>query len=97
MVIKLTINNDKKSSDLKNSIISPKSDSLFFKKHADIIKLYIDTKLDNMFRNGKKIALIRDIDAIPVTAMFLFYTYGDEMMNAKFPGKTINYFFLLNI
>jgi hypothetical protein len=31
MVIKLTINNDKKSSDLKNSIISPKSDSLFLK------------------------------------------------------------------
>lgn len=82
MVIKLTKNNYEKSSDLNNSIISPKSDTLFFKKHADIIKLHIDTKLDYMFRNGKKIALIKDIDTIPVTAMFLFYTYGDEMMSA---------------
>ncbi len=76
MVTKLIINKNEKNFDLNDSIISPKSDTLFFKKNADIIKFYIDTKLDHLFRNGKRIALVKDIDAIPITAMFLFYTSG---------------------
>jgi len=71
-------------------VISPKTDAtlndLIETKNADKVKLYIDTKLNSLFKNGQRIALVKNVDSIPATSMLLFYTYGDDLMSAKFPG-----------
>ncbi len=71
-------------------VICPKTDAtlndLIETKNADKIKLYIDTKLNSLFKNGQRIALVKNVDSIPATSMLLFYTYGDDLMSAKFPG-----------
>jgi hypothetical protein len=77
--------------DLSTLIISPKSDQNLIEfitqnKHEQV-KLHIDDKLISIFNSGKRVALVKNIDLIPARAMLLFYTYGDDMTNAKFPGK----------
>jgi len=75
---------------INDLIISPKTDNdlsnLIENKNADGVKLHIDTKLNNLFKNGQRIALVKNINTIPATSMLLFYTYGDDLISAKFPG-----------
>lgn len=79
--------------NLNDLVISPKSDpnlvDLIDGREADKVKLHIDTKLNRLFNNGQRIALVKNVDVIPATSMLLFYTYGDDLMSAKFPGVII--------
>lgn len=78
---------------LDDLVISPQSDydltSLISEDKYDEVKLLIDTKLNRVFMNKKKIALVKDIQEIPATSMLLFYTYGDDLLSAKYPGVVI--------
>ena len=66
------------SSDLHNAI-----------RDSNRLKLEIDNKLNNLFSNGQKVALIRNIEFIPAEVMLLFMSYGDDFLNAKYPGVMI--------
>ena len=74
-------------------IISPKTDTelgkLIFDKKYDSVKKYVDSKLNRIFSKGHKFAFVQNIEQLPATTMLLFYTYGDDLMNAKFPGIVI--------
>lgn len=78
------------SHNLNDLIISPKTDTvlsqLINKKNGDKVKLHVDTKLNRIFDSGQRIALVKNIDIIPATSMLLFYTYGDDLLSAKYPG-----------
>ena len=57
---------------------------------GDRVKLAIDEKLKRIFgTHGAKLALVRNIEHIPAKSMLLFYTYGDDLANAKYPGVLI--------
>jgi len=77
--------------NLKNLILNPESDndltSLISKDNWDQVKLHIDTTLNGIFMNKNRIALVKDIEKIPATSMLLFYTYGDDLLSAKYPGR----------
>ena len=74
-------------------IINPMQDNELFnlinKQEYDDAKKYVDTKLDKIFVSGYKFALVQHIERLPATTMLLFYTYGDDLPNAKFPGIVI--------
>jgi hypothetical protein len=55
----------------------------------DKLKLHIDTRLVDLFRSGHRVALVNNIEQLPARAMLLFYTYGDDLQTAKFPGVLI--------
>ena len=38
---------------------------------------------------GSKFAIVQHIERIPFSVMLLFYTYGDDFFNSKFPGTII--------
>lgn len=82
----------KRKSPLTNLIIDPISDSslknLIDSNEMDKTKLYVDTKLDELFKSEEKLALIKNIELMPASTMILFYTYGDYE-NAKYPGVLI--------
>jgi len=81
---------DKQSSNLNNLIINPVDYSdLVESKQFDQVKLIIDNKLNKIFLNGQRVALVRSIQQIPATSMLLFYTYGDDLLSAKYPGVVI--------
>ena len=63
--------------------------NLINKQKYDDAKKYVDTKLDKIFVSGYKFALVQHIERLPATTMLLFYTYGDDLPNAKFPGIVI--------
>jgi hypothetical protein len=74
-------------------IVNPMNDDklldLIKTKKYDAAKKYVDTKLDKVFISGCKFALVQHIERLPATTMLLFYTYGDDMGNAKYPGIVI--------
>jgi len=90
MITELVENTNIQVSDLNNSIICPKNDQnlidMIKKREDDMVKLYIDTSLKQIFGSGKQIAVISNIDMIPATSMLLFYSYGDDLTSAIFPG-----------
>jgi len=57
--------------------------------NKDQAKLEIDNQLENAFKAGKRLFLINNIEAVPSSSMFIFYTYGDSIPEAKFPGVMI--------
>ncbi len=89
MITELVENTNIQVSDLNNSIICSKNDQdlidMIKKRKDNMVKLYIDTRL-KIFGSGKKIAVISNIDMIPATSMLLFYSYGDDLTSAIFPG-----------
>lgn len=84
---------EEQTHNLNDLIISPKTDSelkhLIEQKKSNKIKLHIDTKLNKLFFHGQKIALVKNIEVVPATSMLLFYTYGDDIHSAKYPGIVI--------
>lgn len=81
---------DQQSSNLNNLVISPAEYSNFIEsKQFDQVKLIIDNKLNRIFQSGQRVALVRSIQQIPATSMLLFYTYGDDLLSAKYPGVVI--------
>lgn len=84
------LKSDSKSESL---IIDPIDDSYLFKliqnSETDRSKLYIDDKLDSIFKSGEKLALVNNIELLHAHTMLLFYTYGDDLTNAKYPGVLI--------
>ena len=74
-------------------VISPLNDAellnLISNGKYDMTKKYVDNRLDKIFLNGNKFALVRNIEKLPATTMLLFYTYGDDLTNAKYPGIVI--------
>jgi hypothetical protein len=80
--------------NINNFIIDPKADA----KLSNLIngrdyggaKLHVDQKLDAIFRlSDQRIALVNNIEMLPAHTMLLFYTYGDDLDNAKYPGVLI--------
>jgi hypothetical protein len=87
--IKLSIE-DKKSFNLQNLIINPFDfNNLIQTNQWDKVKLLIDDKLNRIFSSGQRVALVRNIQDIPAKSMLLFYTYGDDLLSAKYPGVVI--------
>jgi len=85
-----TSTEETQSFHLSNLIISPNDYSDLIKtKQFDQVKLMIDNKLNKIFSNGQRVALVRSIQHVPATAMLLFYTYGDDLLSAKYPGVVI--------
>ena len=74
-------------------VINPIEDgelsNLINSQKFDAAKKYVDTKLDKIFISGYKFALVQHIERLPATTMLLFYTYGDDLPNAKYPGIVI--------
>ena len=52
-------------------------------------KLILDNRLIDIFNSGNKLAMIKNIQHIPAKSMILFYTYGDILPDAKYPGVLI--------
>lgn len=84
-LIKTSIDNEK--SNIKNLIIN--SSDLNSLNDPKRVKIEIDDKLNNLFSNGQKVALIRNIEFIPAEVMLLFMSYGDDFANAKYTGIII--------
>ena len=86
--IKMSI--EEQSRDLNKLIINPDSDKdlvdLISNEKNDLVKLHIDNKLNEIFKSGQRIALVKSINRIPPTSMLLFYTYGDDLTSCKYPG-----------
>ncbi|CAF0829126.1 unnamed protein product [Brachionus calyciflorus] len=84
---------EKFSYDLAKIIIDPENDErlnkLIKESKIDETKYYIDSKLDKNFKSGKKLALVENIQILPAHPMLLFYTYGDDLNSAKYPGVLI--------
>lgn len=81
---------DQRSYNLNNLIINPTDfNDLINAKLHDQVKLHIDNKLNKIFQSGQRVALVRNIQQIPATSMLLFYTYGDDLISAKYPGVVI--------
>ena len=82
-------------------IIDPMADSALFdlikERNVDKTKLFIDNKLTNLFKSGEKLVLVNSIESLPAQTMLLFYTYGDDLQNAKFPGIMILMSLNLNV
>ena len=82
-----------KAKNVNDLIIDAKKDQVLhemIKENShDKSKLYIDTRLTSLFGSGKKMALVNNIEMLPAQTMLLFYTYGDDLHNAKFPGIMI--------
>jgi hypothetical protein len=76
-----------------NPVINPTGDAklskLIANRQYDMTKMYVDNKLNDIFLNGNKFALVQNIEQMPATTMLLFYTYGDDLINAKYPGIII--------
>lgn len=87
--IKTSIENQR-SYNLNNLIINPSdfTDLINAKLH-DQVKLHIDNKLNKIFQSDQRVALVKNIQQIPATSMLLFYTYGDDLISAKYPGVVI--------
>lgn len=89
----LKLINKTSSNKLDSFVIDPVDDSslsqLIKENSYDKSKLYIDTKLINLFKAGDRLALVNHIEVLPAQTMLLFYTYGDDLQNAKFPGILI--------
>lgn len=79
--------------DLDNFIVDPVIDSNLKKlinlKDSNKCKLYVDNRLDKIFKDGEKMALVKNVEMLPAHAMLIFYTYGDDLYNAKYPGILI--------
>ncbi len=84
-LIKTSIDNEK--SNIKNLIIN--SSDLNSLNDPKRVKIEIDDKLNNLFSNGQKVVLIRNIEFIPAEVMLLFMSYGDDFANAKYTGIII--------
>lgn len=56
---------------------------------ADLAKKHIDTKLETIFKAGKKVALIKQIQYLPAVSLFLFHKYGDEFDSEDYKGYII--------
>lgn len=84
---------DNHQKNLNNLIIDPMEDEdlvdLITMEKDDKIKLHIDNKLNRIFSSGQRIALVKSISVVPATSMLLFYTYGDDLLSAKYPGVII--------
>lgn len=84
---------EENSHNLNDLIINPKTDvqlkTSIESKNNDKVKLQIDTRLNRIFDNGQRIAMVKNINLIPATSMLLFYTYGDDLLSAKYPGVII--------
>lgn len=82
-----------KNSKRRDFFVDPQDDGelakLINNDEFDLVKSYVDKKLDNIFLSGNKLALVRNIEQLPPTTMLLFYTYGDDLANAKYPGVVI--------
>jgi hypothetical protein len=82
-----------KNSKKRDFFVDPQGDAELVKlinnDEFDLVKSYVDKKLDNIFSSGNKLALVRSIEQLPPTTMLLFYTYGDDLANAKYPGVVI--------
>lgn len=80
-------------SNSKKLIIDPIDDSylssLISTSEHDKTKLYVDDKLNSVFKAGEKLALVNNIEQLPAHTMLLFYSYGDDLLNAKYPGVLI--------
>jgi hypothetical protein len=63
--------------------------SLINSQKFDAVKNLVDDKLTKIFSAGQKFALVHHIEKLPATTMFLFYTYGDDKLNAKYSGIVI--------
>ena len=73
-------------------VIDPLSGELAFllkNEKFDAAKKYVDTRLEVIFGSGKRVALVQNIERLPFSTMVLFYTYGDDIINAKYPGTII--------
>lgn len=66
----------------------PSLANLIESNEKDKSKLYVDTRLDDIFRANNKLALVWRVEKMPAEAMILFYTYGDYE-NAKYQGVLI--------
>lgn len=84
---------DNHQKNLNNLIIDPTTDEdlmdLITIEKGDKIKLHIDNKLNRIFSSGQRIALVKSISVVPATSMLLFYTYGDDLLSAKYPGDSL--------
>ena len=69
----------KRTGPLSNLIIDPINDStlkkFIYAKENDKAKLHVDTRLDELFKSEEKLALVKNIELIPVTTMILFYVW----------------------
>lgn len=78
--------------NIKNLVVSPNDEPLnkfIDENNYDRVKLHLDDRLNTLFKSGEKLAMIENIEKLPATSMLLFYTYGDDLLNAKFPGIMI--------
>jgi hypothetical protein len=84
---------DKSDDELHHLIIDPKNDNDFSKSiesnDSNRVKLILDNRLMKIFDNSNKLAMIKNIQEIPAKSMILFYTYGDILPDAKYPGVLI--------
>ena len=74
-------------------VINPSNDPnllrLIENQEFEKTKKYVDNKLEKIFSNGYKFALVRNMEKLPATTMLLFYTYGDDLTNSKYPSVLI--------
>ena len=93
-IFKLYLNILGKSDDtLHHLTIDPKIDRDLSKSiesnDSNGAKLILDNRLIDIFNSGNKLAMIKNIQHIPAKSMILFYTYGDILPDAKYPGVLI--------
>lgn len=88
---KITVKSKKLS--LNDLTVNPLSDrdlvEYITRNENDKTKLAIDLKLSTIFQSGKRVALVKNIERIPAHSMIIFYTYGDDFENAKYPAIMI--------
>jgi hypothetical protein len=89
----LTVLADK--TDVNNIRVSP-LDLMANRTGTQDVKMELDKKLEEIFAVSR-IGLVENIELIPPQSMILFYTYGDDVHTAKFPGILLMFTLQLDI